>query len=332
MRGDCQNPLRCNLETIKVHAVYRSMSMVRHFGRGCLLLGSFLTMASCSSVQPPGMVKHATALPAKPDPGPCPMDRELAILVARSDVILTGVLQVPVDLLRERARMERPDYIDIPVAKIGVLKGEASQNIVVSYYPKDTDDSPQVATVIARSDLPSLIFLGYGDGLKRALYFAGYTPASLRTASHSDVGAVGAEIARQDAILKNWRPDYTAPHLDEVRALISKLDQVYGEEQQQVFEQLMALGNDAVPAIIQLMDDWRVLGTPRMQVPNPPGHWEGTAHYSPKLVVDALGIVLSRMTPGSFGPNPNGGSDAGRRAAVAAWRVYASDITCRKAS
>jgi len=114
----------------------------------------------------------------------------------------------------------------------------------------------------------------------------------------------------------------------DVRKIIEQIaalprDDRSAARQQALFDQLIATGPDAVPAIIALMDDRRRLAVPAISLENKsPDAFEGMRHYGPELMVDALAAVLNQITGEHFGFIYNGAPEAERRATVAAWRKY----------
>jgi hypothetical protein len=123
------------------------------------------------------------------------------------------------------------------------------------------------------------------------------------------------------------QPNQAAIRTD-VRKLIEQIaalprENRSAERQQILFDQLIAKGPEAVPAIIALMDDRRRLAVPAISLVNKsPDAFEGMRHYGPELMVDALAAVLNQITGKHFGFIYNGGSDTERRTTVAAWRKY----------
>ena len=103
--------------------------------------------------------------------------------------------------------------------------------------------------------------------------------------------------------------------------------------QQRLFAQLERLGPEAVPAIIEQMDDRRSLAVPQISLENRyPGAFEGVRHYGPKLIVDALDAILPQITGYSgLVPIVNGGSELERQLAVHGWRTYAANPGCSRA-
>ncbi len=90
------------------------------------------------------------------------------------------------------------------------------------------------------------------------------------------------------------------------------------------FQQLEALGEEAVPAIIYLMDDFRKLPLQQISLTCPPGWFEALRHYSPERVVDALAAILNQLTGKSFGTMIYNGdvSKKERKRTIDGWRIY----------
>lgn len=265
---------------------------------------------------------------ALPVAASCPTDSKLAVLTAGSDLVLIARMDVPRQRLVDEAQKSSPDYLDIPIRVDGVVKGDAVGAATVRFFPKDAFYKPSNDAVLGLAGATALLFLTRVDG---ALYFAGHSPEALQPATEQTIGATRAEAARQMEIIRTWRVDTALPRFNEVRALIARLGHVSDGEQQRVFDQLEALGKEAIPAIIAQMDDRRSLLTRSISLPNhSPNAFESVRHYGPKQVVDGLDAVLGQITGASFGSITNGGSDRQRDATVAGWRIYASDLGCGK--
>lgn len=89
------------------------------------------------------------------------------------------------------------------------------------------------------------------------------------------------------------------------------------------FKKLEELGQEAVPAIIYLMDDFRRLPIQSISLECPPGWFEALRHYSPDRVVDALAAILNQITGQSFGTMIyNGASKKERKLTIDGWRIY----------
>lgn len=261
----------------------------------------------------------------------CPSDSKLATLLAASDTVLIGTMDVPKQRLIEEARKPSPEYLDIPIQVESVVKGGSMSGATVSFYPRDATYKPSNEAILELAGRPAVLFLTRVDEGPVGLYFAGYTPDALKQADDLSIAAARAEAARQGEIMASWRANDRLPHFAEVRALIARLGVVSGGQQQRIFDQLEALGEAAVPAIITHMDDRRPLRTEAISLVNhAPDAFEGKRHYSPKQVVDGLDAVLNQLTGESFGSIANGGSTRQRDATVAGWRVFASDLGCKK--
>ena len=106
-----------------------------------------------------------------------------------------------------------------------------------------------------------------------------------------------------------------------VAVLIKRM--LNAKTEQKAFSDLEALGCPAVPAIIRLMDDRRVLPDPRISLSNKsPQAFEAVRHYGPVQVVDALAAILNQLTGQDFGFIYNGGTDEERTRTVQGWNKF----------
>lgn len=119
--------------------------------------------------------------------------------------------------------------------------------------------------------------------------------------------------------------DPVARRVEEIVEAIAALPPGRVSEQAQgaLFDELIALGPAAVPAIIALMDDRRPLPVSQITFTNlAPNAFEGLRHYGPDLMVDALAAVLNQITAQHFGFIYNGGTESERAETVAGWRGW----------
>lgn len=268
------------------------------------------------------------ATPAGATPLQCPKDVTLARLIAASDLVVTGVPETSANAVTlAAAHQPSPAWISVPIGAPTVLKGAGGAPLTVRIYPENISYRPSVGTLTALIDKPSLLFLVRVEG-EAGLYFAGGSPLALQPASATAVSAASAEIARQESVLRHWKPDPTAPHTREVGVLIAQLGIIGGPAQQRIFDRLEALGPSAIPAIVAQMDIRRPLRLQQISLTNHSADsFEGMRHYGPELVVDALDAILNQLA-GQGGSLVNGGSDRQRQDAVAAWRIYVADLAC----
>jgi hypothetical protein len=242
-------------------------------------------------------------------------------LCADSNIIAIGTLHAPVDELRVR----NPRAASYMIATLDVdetLKGVPSSRIAVHFYP-DSPPGPSAGTMIAMDGRRVMIFLrtmvvDRAAGTTQT-YLANHRRDALRVAIRSDIAEVRTEVARQARVLREWRPHPTWPHRARVKALIEKA--LHKETEAQAFKDLEALGADAVPAMVDLMDDRRPIPEHRLTLENPPGFGEATSVYAPEVVEDTMAAILGHMTGENFGVM--GQSDEERRFTVNGWRVYA---------
>ena len=92
---------------------------------------------------------------------------------------------------------------------------------------------------------------------------------------------------------------------------------------QGVYEAVIALGQEAVPAIIKYMDDRRKLNIPKISlVPWWPDAHEGLVHYGPETVTDVMSVALMVLTNQDLTAIYNGGTELERAQAVRIWKIY----------
>lgn len=291
--------------------------MLRHSIRQLSSLGvTVAILAACTSAQ----------LDARS--ADCPVDVGLANLVAASDHILIARMDFPPTLLVEEASSASPQYVELPLLVESRIKGGYDDQVSLRHFPSDAPYLPTMELMADLAGKPAILFLTQIDDGPVGLYFAGYSPDALRSSDEDTIDAIRYEVTRQSNIANGWQSDSSLPQFEEVADLISQLGVVSGVEQQQVFDSLINLGADAVPAIVSQMDDRRPLQTRSISLEN---RWsdafETIRHYGPNQVVDGLDAVLNQIT-GFGGSIVNGGSERAREAAVAGWRVYASDMGC----
>lgn len=274
---------------------------------------------------------HAAAVGTEPTiakPTTCPTNIALAKLVSASDLIVVAAPDVPINLMQAAIRSGSPDYIDVPLREVSVLKGaDAGATLTVKAYTGKTTYMPSPEALLVHGGKPSLLFLTRVDQGPVGIYLT-HSLDALQDASPTGVAAAKTEIRRQQLLSAASVTDSSLPHFKEVHDLLSALPRATPDEQDGIFRKLEALGEQGVPAIIAQMDDRRPLAVPRITlVNNNPNAFEGLRYYGPELVVDALDAILNQIT-GFGGFVVNGGSERERQAAVAAWRAYASDMGC----
>ena len=115
----------------------------------------------------------------------------------------------------------------------------------------------------------------------------------------------------------------------QVSVLIGKIGN--SSTEQQAFADLEALGCQAVPSIIEHMDDRRKLPDPRISLRNKsPQAFKGLRHYGPQKVVDALAAILNQITGQDFGFIYNGATDTERTKTVRGWRDFLHNTPATK--
>lgn len=246
-------------------------------------------------------------------------------LVAQSDVISTGRLEFPAGPVSPRS------YVELSVQDNRPLKGEAGERLIIRWFSEPGPYAPSATQLEIASGTSSIVFALRAGG---SLYFAGNTPDAVQPAEAKAVAALETEIARQEEVLRRWRDEPSVAYYAEVRSIIDQIASLRTTSgatarrdvvsaQQALFNRLVALGDDAVPAIIMQMDDTRPLAESEISLVNDfPGAFEGVRHYGPDLIVEALDAILNDITGENFGSIVNGETTAERTRAVRGWRIY----------
>lgn len=242
-------------------------------------------------------------------------------LVAKSHSIVTGHLTVPVDQIQEAIASGEGRYVNITLTETRAVKGTSPTSpIGVVYWTEPSTYEPPFSLLDKLNGKEAILFLIQSDEAGPNSFFT-RAPDALQAFSPEGLAAVEAEVKSQEAILKGYQlPGIKDAEFRRVRKLVDSL--THPERAEEALSKLQALGKESVPAMIHLMDDRRSLTIKEIAVSNPPGHWEGLAHYKPQCVVDVMSILLGRTTGESFSVIYNGGTERERAAAVDAWRIY----------
>lgn len=258
----------------------------------------------------------------------CPADPATSQLVTSASDIIVGELIVDMKSASASAETGLSHYTDLRFLVDGRLKGDLNDQVTVHHFQEENPWTVSDQSIADVRNSLSIISLVKVDGSRGGYYFV-QSPDAIIRADQATITSFAAEIERQRRMLDRFEIDESLPQWAEVRRLVSRLGVVSGERQQQVFDELIKLGPESVPAIIAMMDDRRELKTKALSLENKGPHaFEAFRHYGPELVVDGLAAVLNQITGLSFSSIYNGGSERERVHAVNAWRVYAADLGC----
>jgi hypothetical protein len=73
------------------------------------------------------------------DAAPCPANQALSDLVASSEQILVGSM----DVSRDQLSAQAPQWVDIPIGDVSIIKGNLAAGTTVRFF---TDDAPYKAS------------------------------------------------------------------------------------------------------------------------------------------------------------------------------------------
>jgi hypothetical protein len=162
-------------------------------------------------------------------------------LTAGAEIIVAGSLSVPVDKFRADIAAHEETYIDLGVSVNTVLKGNYSRSDIIYHFTGDRPYNLPNETLIALNGRPAILFLVRSS---EGLYFL--DEQALKPASASLIAELQREIAREEAVSRNWRPHPDSPHYQEVQALMGRL--VEPATQEKAIEDLDLLAPDALSA------------------------------------------------------------------------------------
>jgi hypothetical protein len=222
------------------------------------------------------------------------------------------------------------NYAEINIPILGTLKGEIKDEVVLRMYMyKENYDFIHSLP----NDIEILIFLqkrynpwGTAYGNEYNYYIAGNITGSIIADNENLLNYVMNEIAFQAQIINEqlYKHFNINNNLNnDIRNIINNITN--RRMQQDCFKRLENYGNIGIPYIILFLDDFRELPIKSISLDNNfPGAFEGTRHYGPYLVVDALAAILNQITGENFGFIYNGDDtfDEERKQCVNGWYIY----------
>jgi hypothetical protein len=248
-------------------------------------------------------------------------------LVAKSVLIVEGTINVPVAAIQKAKQNGDHDYVSIKVAVSKTLKGKLeAQGFNFRYYT-DTEQYGGVSrqNIIPLSGKSVIVFL---QNVREKYYLAAYKPETLQSASEALAARVQKEVAIQEKLIQasdSHAAGNVLPRESEVQSLVELMVDKRTDPgtAQAVYEAVIALGKEAVPAIIKYMDDRRKLNIPKITLaPWWPDAHEGLVHYGPETVTDLMSVALMALTNEDLTAIYNGGTELERAQAVRIWKIY----------
>ena len=244
-------------------------------------------------------------------------------LVAHSEVIVVGKPNVSTWQLCTKPGK----YVEIPVKSVEVIKGSAPDPVEVTYFNEAVFYSPSPQQLAKSNRKKYLLFLtraGDEFSSQAELYFAGSSLVALTPFEEGLVKLVATEVEEQKQLLANFDklfPTNEVPYYQEVKNLLNAVTRK--ADARRALDKLEALGTNAVPALILLMDDRRSFSLGTLALENKSKNaFEAFRQYGPKQIVDAVAAILNQITGESFGAIYSGGTETARAHEVEGWRIY----------
>ncbi len=248
-------------------------------------------------------------------------------LVAKSVLIVAGTIDVPVAAIQKSEQSGEHEYVAVKVAVKQALKGQPKSPEFDFRYYTDTEQYGGVSRkkIIPLDSQPVILFL---QDVRGKYYLAAYAPETMQSANEALAARVGEEAAAQEKLIQesdSYAAGHVLPKESEVQSLVElmvdkRMDPAGAAA---VYAELIALGKEAVPAIIKYMDDRRKLTIPKITLkPWWPDASEGLMHYGPETVTDVMSVALMVLASEDLTAIYNGGTELERRQAVRIWKIY----------
>ena len=248
-------------------------------------------------------------------------------LVAKSVLIVDGTMDVPVAAVQKAEQSGDHGYVVVKVAVKTALKGKPEPQDFNFRYYTDTEQYGGVSREqIAQFNKGSVIV--FLQNVKEKYYLAVYATEAMQSASAALADRVRKEADIQEKLIRE-SDSYAAGNVLSKESEVLSLVELMVDRRtdpgtaQAVYEAVIALGKEAVPAIIKYMDDRRKLNIPKITlVPWWPDAHEGLVHYGPETVTDVLSVALMALTNQDLTAIYNGGTELERAQAVRIWKIY----------
>lgn len=243
-------------------------------------------------------------------------------LIAKSPLILRGVMTVPTEEFNESRQYNEFKFINLQLKVIEVLKGNlAESNIQIKYQAKGRSDAPNPDFILSMNQKDAIFFLEYNDWPNwKGIYFTNHPPSeALQKFTKQLIQEIKREITKQERMIKDLKicKSETLPYQNDVKLLIKEM--FVKESAAMAYNKLSLLDSNAVPALVCNLDNRQQLPLQTLIFSKMPGF---TIQYHPKVAIDALAAILNKITEENFGRIYNGGSERERDQLLWSWRVW----------
>lgn len=235
--------------------------------------------------------------------------------IAQSNLIVRGrFLQNPSIHLSKKSRES------LCLISLETLKGKEVKQIKIdcveepNHIKKQFGDKEVIALLIR-----------VNNERTKGFYLVESLQSSILPLNEQKLKLIRKEILNQKLINDNFqnlsisKPDNSDKKVEQLLNGLLKSD-----TQSDSWKELLNLNSKAIPALVRCMDDKRVLP--------PPGEFNSFSRnkseqndhfqYSPKIVQDAVSILLNQMTRLPFSATVNGGTADERSLNLSTWKVW----------
>lgn len=223
--------------------------------------------------------------------------------VVAAQVIAVAYLDIPIEEIRTSIKQKNYNYFNIDITYFENIKNSArDESLPLRYFSRPTNNTIKFSRLKRLNKKKVIIFmLDYLDSeYYPAMFLSGDDNYAILEYDYDLYNDLIREIHEQNAIVENYLNSHdTNEDSDDVKQIINEF---FDEKRaSQAYAQLLNLGIDAVPSIIDNMNDYRELAVKQITVENKSKYaFEKYAHYGPELVIDVLSLILSRITGRHF--------------------------------
>jgi len=189
-------------------------------------------------------------------------------LVAKSYLIVEGTMEVPVAAILKAEQSGDHEYVEVPVAVTTALKGKLESPGFKFRYYTDTEQYGGVSRrkIISLNGQPVVVLL---QNVREKYYLAVYAAEAMQSASADLADRIHQEVSAQEKLVQasdSYASGNVLPKESEVQSLVELMVNRRTDPgtAQEVYEAVIALGQEAVSAIIKYMDDRRKLTIPKI--------------------------------------------------------------------
>ncbi len=245
-------------------------------------------------------------------------------LVGKSHIIVQGTLEVPEEEINQVISSGEHKFVEIELDVKNILKGNYdSKELSFRYFTNALAYGGISSQELFKLNGKEVIVFLYN---KKNYYLAANSPKTVQTVSDGLLNKINVEVVTQKQFVKNFdrfSQGSVLPYEKKVAELVDFMihPELPPGNAQAVYDAVIDLDKEAIPAIIKLMDDRRRLTIPKISLEFVDSGQTQIVHYGPEVVTDVMTAILMKITGESLTQIYNGGSEKEREIAVNLWKI-----------